>query len=178
MWFAALGQYQHNPWFVSLVDKLLKGNNEGSKVLRFSKYWVPKWMFLCSFEVDWWGGLSFQKVPTEIHEGWAIFVSLYPFNEEWWNPEENLDQKVQPWISADDYQRKWRSSQFSEIPWSTNKGRLTTWHVEHFHPVRLHVCKMCADHYSWAAHNKLVSRILHRPTKLFWSHATYEWPLE
>lgn len=26
MWFAALGSYQHNPWFVHLVYKLLEGD--------------------------------------------------------------------------------------------------------------------------------------------------------
>lgn len=28
MWFAALGSYQHNPWFVHLVYKLLHGEND------------------------------------------------------------------------------------------------------------------------------------------------------
>ena len=26
MWFAALGAYQHNPWFVQLAHKLLEGH--------------------------------------------------------------------------------------------------------------------------------------------------------
>jgi hypothetical protein len=26
MWFAALGSYQHNPWFISLVYRLLKAS--------------------------------------------------------------------------------------------------------------------------------------------------------
>lgn len=28
MWFAALGSYQHNPWFVHLVYKLLEGDRD------------------------------------------------------------------------------------------------------------------------------------------------------
>ena len=28
MWFAALGNYQHNPWFVTMVYRLLTGQEE------------------------------------------------------------------------------------------------------------------------------------------------------
>ena len=28
MWFAALGSYQYNPWFISLVDKLLENKED------------------------------------------------------------------------------------------------------------------------------------------------------
>ena len=30
MWFAALGSYQHNPWFLNLVYRLLNGEKAGS----------------------------------------------------------------------------------------------------------------------------------------------------
>lgn len=30
MWFAALGAYQHNPFFISLTYHLLRNNSEGS----------------------------------------------------------------------------------------------------------------------------------------------------
>ena len=29
MWFAALGSYQHNPWFLNLVYRLLMNEREG-----------------------------------------------------------------------------------------------------------------------------------------------------
>jgi hypothetical protein len=29
MWFAALGSYQHNPWFISLIYRLLQVNGVG-----------------------------------------------------------------------------------------------------------------------------------------------------
>jgi hypothetical protein len=32
MWFAALGSYQHNPWLVHLVYRLLIGQEEGMSV--------------------------------------------------------------------------------------------------------------------------------------------------
>jgi len=31
LWFAALGSYQHNPWFVSLIHRILIGQKEGEK---------------------------------------------------------------------------------------------------------------------------------------------------
>ena len=30
MWFAALGSYQHNPWFLNLIYRLLNGEKAGS----------------------------------------------------------------------------------------------------------------------------------------------------
>ncbi len=29
MWFAALGSYQHNPWFLNLVYRILQGEPDG-----------------------------------------------------------------------------------------------------------------------------------------------------
>ena len=34
MWFAALGSYEHNPWLVHLVYKLLIGQKEGQLIAR------------------------------------------------------------------------------------------------------------------------------------------------
>ena len=33
MWFAALGSYEHNPWLVHLVYKLLTGQKEGQLMM-------------------------------------------------------------------------------------------------------------------------------------------------
>ncbi|XP_039258116.2 lipase maturation factor 2-like [Styela clava] len=38
MWFAALGQYQQNPWFLSLVDKMLSGEETVVKLLDKDSY--------------------------------------------------------------------------------------------------------------------------------------------
>ena len=33
MWFAALGSYQHNPWFITLIYKLLHGEQDVLKLM-------------------------------------------------------------------------------------------------------------------------------------------------
>ncbi|MEY2560685.1 MAG: hypothetical protein QOG51_1100, partial [Verrucomicrobiota bacterium] len=33
MWFAALGTYRHNPWFVRFLESLLKNNPEVTRLL-------------------------------------------------------------------------------------------------------------------------------------------------
>lgn len=38
MWFAALGQYQHNTWFVNLANKILIGEGEVLKLLDWENY--------------------------------------------------------------------------------------------------------------------------------------------
>lgn len=43
IWFAALGQYQQNPWFLSLVYRLLKNQPEGQF-----------WCFICCFSLSQW----------------------------------------------------------------------------------------------------------------------------
>lgn len=35
MWFAALGSYEHNPWFVSFVYRLLEGQKDGNTLIFF-----------------------------------------------------------------------------------------------------------------------------------------------
>ncbi|GAB6020284.1 Lipase maturation factor 2 [Chamberlinius hualienensis] len=42
MWFAALGTYQENPWFVSLINRLLHGDKDVLKLLDQSKNPFPK----------------------------------------------------------------------------------------------------------------------------------------
>lgn len=37
MWFAALGSYQHNAWFISFVYKLLKNEGQGIKNNSYQK---------------------------------------------------------------------------------------------------------------------------------------------
>ena len=34
MWFAALGNYQHNEWFINMVYRLLDGQQEGMDVVQ------------------------------------------------------------------------------------------------------------------------------------------------
>lgn len=36
MWFAALGNYEHNPWFVSFIYRLLDGEKDGKLDLMLS----------------------------------------------------------------------------------------------------------------------------------------------
>jgi len=65
MWFAALGSYQHNPWFVSLTYRLLEGQPEVLKLLdpesTFANRNPPKFIRANLFKYhftkagpDWW----------------------------------------------------------------------------------------------------------------------------
>ncbi len=38
MWFAALGTYRQNPWFVSFVVQLLKNSPDGNKIIRTQSF--------------------------------------------------------------------------------------------------------------------------------------------
>ena len=38
MWFAALGSYQYNPWFISLIDKLLENKQDVLALLAKSPF--------------------------------------------------------------------------------------------------------------------------------------------
>ena len=38
MWFAALGSYQHNPWFINLIDKLLDNKQDVLALLAKSPF--------------------------------------------------------------------------------------------------------------------------------------------
>jgi len=65
MWFAALGSYQHNPWFISLVYRLLEGQADVLQLLdpdsHFVKRGPPKYIRAKLYKYhftaegkDWW----------------------------------------------------------------------------------------------------------------------------
>jgi len=65
MWFAALGSYQHNPWFISLVYRLLEGSTEVLKLMDpespFANRHPPKFIRAKLYKYhftqegqDWW----------------------------------------------------------------------------------------------------------------------------
>merc|ERR1719219_2189792 len=65
MWFAALGSYQQNPWFISLVQRLLEGKQDvmdlldpgspfKSKPPKYIRALLYKYTFSASGSKDWW----------------------------------------------------------------------------------------------------------------------------
>lgn len=64
MWFAAMGNYQHYPWTVHLLKKLLEGEPEVLKLLKYNPFedelprWVRAELFVYNFtesgSKDWW----------------------------------------------------------------------------------------------------------------------------
>jgi len=65
MWFAALGSYQHNPWFISLVHRLLEGKKDVVNLMqpgsaftsqppKFIRALLYKYHFSSAGSKDWW----------------------------------------------------------------------------------------------------------------------------
>jgi len=44
MWFAALGHYQHNPWFVALILRLMEGEPAVLDLIDKENYPFLKWV--------------------------------------------------------------------------------------------------------------------------------------
>uniref|UniRef100_A0A915ISG8 Lipase maturation factor n=1 Tax=Romanomermis culicivorax TaxID=13658 RepID=A0A915ISG8_ROMCU len=81
MWFAALGSYQHNPWFISLVWKLLQNSSDVARLIDRNPFHTkpPKYikadLFTYHFESDpkrsnWWirEKTSEYMPPISLHD--------------------------------------------------------------------------------------------------------------
>ena len=71
MWFAALGNYRENPWFVNFVVKLLEGSTEVSGLL----------------EADPFGGKAPQFVRAELFDYSFTSAEERRKTGDWWKRE-------------------------------------------------------------------------------------------
>eukprot|EP00794_Sanderia_malayensis_P009003 gene9003-9965_t len=94
MWFAALSNYQYNPWFISLIDKLLRGNEDVLALLGANPFPDRPPMFIKSTLYSY----HYTKLPrntTSISDGIAKSRKI----KRWW--KRNKPAEYTPPLSID-----------------------------------------------------------------------------
>jgi hypothetical protein len=88
MWFAALGTYRHNPWFVSLLERLLQNAPDVTRLLARNPFpdTPPKYVRAQLFE--------YHFTTAEEHRATG----------SWWKREER--GKYLPAVSLENFERQ------------------------------------------------------------------------
>ena len=88
MWFAALGTYRHNPWFVSLLERLLRNTPEVTRLLAHNPFpeTAPRYVRARLFE--------YHFATLEQHRATGA----------WWTREERGDYL--PVVSLENFERR------------------------------------------------------------------------
>jgi hypothetical protein len=88
MWFAALGTYRHNPWFVSLLERLLRNAPEVTRLLARNPFpdAPPQYVRAKLFE--------YHFASAEEHRATGA----------WWKREERGDYL--PLVSLENFERR------------------------------------------------------------------------